>query len=407
MTLNFFSLHFDNIEVEQAIAQAMSFLNGDKQHYIVTPNPEIVVRAEHDHWFREALWNADMSLIDGFGLAQALRFLSGAKIYRNTGSDFILELFKSVGASKTFFFLGTRFGVGKRAAQIAGERFQTKVVGFAEPLPKLYSVDDEIKIMRSDEHQKIIDDIRESKPEILVVALGHNLQEKWMYQFLKDVPSVKLAIGVGGALDYLSGDIPRAPKWLRVIGGEWAWRLIVEPWRFKRIIDATIVFPYVVLRWCVRIRYMYRSSYVGCLINKEGKLLLVSRADHPTEWQFPQGGKEYGETAEQAILREMHEELGTDKLRIVWQSRPNVYRYDFTSLPGGDRAARYYGYRGQQQTIFFLQFLGDDNDIHLDASEHLSWQWVQPENVLNVLSFARRDMGKILLQEFHDHATKN
>jgi len=68
------------------------------------------------------------------------------------------------------------------------------------------------------------------------VALGHSKQEKWIVQNLPKL-KVKVAMGVGGAFDYFSGKVPRAPKWIRDLGFEWLFRLMIQPWRIKRQIS--------------------------------------------------------------------------------------------------------------------------------------------------------------------------
>ena len=83
---------------------------------------------------------------------------------------------------------------------------------------------------------------------LLFVALGMPKQEKWINENLKKMPSVRLAMGVGGAFDFMAGQVPRAPKFLRAIGLEWLWRFFCQPWRIKRIFKAVIIFPYLVIR---------------------------------------------------------------------------------------------------------------------------------------------------------------
>ena len=84
--------------------------------------------------------------------------------------------------------------------------------------------------------------------DILFVTLGAPYQEKFMVSNLKRMPSVKLAIGVGGAFDFISGRIRRASKIVRLVGLEWFWRLVICPWRIGRIFRAVIVFPWLVVR---------------------------------------------------------------------------------------------------------------------------------------------------------------
>jgi N-acetylglucosaminyldiphosphoundecaprenol N-acetyl-beta-D-mannosaminyltransferase len=81
--------------------------------------------------------------------------------------------------------------------------------------------------------------------DILFVAFGQGKQEKWIYNNLREVP-VKVMIGVGGAFDYLSGEVKRAPKWVRNLGFEWIYRLIYQPWRIKRF-GALVIFVFKVL----------------------------------------------------------------------------------------------------------------------------------------------------------------
>ena len=91
-------------------------------------------------------------------------------------------------------------------------------------------------------------EINQNNSKILFVALGMPKQEKWIHQNLKSMPSVKLAMGVGGSFDFISGRIRRAPRLIRSLGLEWAYRLFYQPWRIKRIFKAVIVFPWLVLK---------------------------------------------------------------------------------------------------------------------------------------------------------------
>ena len=88
----------------------------------------------------------------------------------------------------------------------------------------------------------MLERIRAFRPDILAVGFGHGKQEKWIADHLTTLP-VHIAMGVGGSFAFLSGRIPRAPKWMRLIGLEWVWRLVREPSRIGRIFRATVVFP--------------------------------------------------------------------------------------------------------------------------------------------------------------------
>jgi N-acetylglucosaminyldiphosphoundecaprenol N-acetyl-beta-D-mannosaminyltransferase len=72
-----------------------------------------------------------------------------------------------------------------------------------------------------------------TKPNLIFAAFGSPFQEKWFYQNRARLQGI-CCVGVGGAFDFLSGNIQRAPIWIRKIGLEWLYRLIREPWRWRR-----------------------------------------------------------------------------------------------------------------------------------------------------------------------------
>ena len=127
--------------------------------------------------------------------------------------------------NKSVFFLGG-FEVADKAAQKMQQKFPTlKIAGTLDGDPKNLN-----KICV------------QSNPDILLVAFGAPTQEFWIQKFAPQIPSLKLAIGVGGTFDFWAGKVRRAPKFLRTIGLEWLWRLFQEPIkRFGRIFRAVIV----------------------------------------------------------------------------------------------------------------------------------------------------------------------
>ncbi len=218
----------DNLSQEACLAKIDLWLKQDRQRYIVTPNPEFIVCAQKDNRFRRILNRADLSVCDGTGIFLASRFLRQPLGQRISGVD-LMELICALAEEQgiSVFLLGASAGVAQKAA---------------ENLKKDYPNLDIKHSSDESEMPKIF------RPTILFVALGAPKQEKWINHYLPLMPQVKLAIGVGGAFDYLSGRVKRAPATARRLGLEWLWRLISEPWRVKRIYQATIVFPWLVLR---------------------------------------------------------------------------------------------------------------------------------------------------------------
>ena len=105
----------------------------------------------------------------------------------------------------------------------------------------------------TDDDETIFETINNTQPQILFVAFGTPKQEQWIYENLKKLPSVKIAMGIGGAFDFISGHVKRAPIPFQKMGIEWLWRLFQEPRkRIPRIWNAVIVFPLKILGYKLR-----------------------------------------------------------------------------------------------------------------------------------------------------------
>src|SRR3989344_1730395 len=209
MRLYYFDIPIDDVSRAEALSKVELYLSDGRQHYITTPNPEMVMLSRKDSEFKTALQGADLSLIDGFGLMLGLWLLSGKKPNRLTGADFLESLLQKFGRQYSFFILGGENGVAESASSEAKKNYGVNLAGYYEPPRHTYNDAGRIEIIFQDTHHKIISQIKEAHPDILIVALGHNQQEKWMAAFLKDCPSAKDAIGVGGAIDYLGMSIRR------------------------------------------------------------------------------------------------------------------------------------------------------------------------------------------------------
>ena len=148
----------------------------------------------------------------------------------------------------------------------------------------------------------------------------------------------------------------------------------------------------------------YRRAVGIMLLNGQGEVFVARRIDMPTmaAWQMPQGGIDPGETPRQAALRELKEEIGTDKAEILGKSRTWL-KYDVPiELRGGIWGGRY---RGQQQKWFVMRFTGSDEDINI-ATEHPefdAWQWVAPERLPDLIVSFKRQLYLDILAEFHAH----
>lgn len=219
MKIEIFSIQFDNLDMDEVLEKVRGFLNDRSQHYIVLPYSEFVVRAQKNEGFRKILNQADLCLCESRGLYLVARILKKKLKQEINGIELIYNIVKnfkfSISNVKAFLF-----GAEGESITRAAEELGNNVVGFED---------------RHQNHDLVIKKVNLIGPEILLVGLGSPEQEKFIIENLSKMPSVKLAIGVGGAFDFISWQIKRAPKIMQKIGLEWLWRLILQPKRINRI----------------------------------------------------------------------------------------------------------------------------------------------------------------------------
>jgi len=192
-------------------------------HLVATLNPEFIMRARRDPEFGRVLESADLCLADGTGVVWAARRQGCDLSAPVTGVDLIPPL-AALCAKRGFrlFLLGAEPGVAAElAARLLAQHPELAVAAHAgSPDP---SADEEALAL-----------IRDHRTQVLLVAFGAPRQELWIDR-LKDRLGVAVGIGVGGAFDYLTGRVPRAPVWMRRTGLEWLYRLAYQPWRVRRM----------------------------------------------------------------------------------------------------------------------------------------------------------------------------
>ena len=145
----------------------------------------------------------------------------------------------------------------------------------------------------------------------------------------------------------------------------------------------------------------YRKGVGVVLLNDQGLVLAGRRADTPDAWQMPQGGIDKGESPAQAALRELKEEVGTDKARVLRETT-GWLRYDLP--PDIVRKVWRGRYRGQEQKWFALRFLGADGDIDLatHTREFDDWCWASPDDLAAGIVGFKRDLYRRVFEEFRD-----
>jgi len=221
------------ISLKKAVSQVEKWLKTSKQHQIVTPNPEQVVLAQKDLFFKKVLNQADLAIVDGIGLVWAIKAQTNnlnTKVERVSGVDLMVALCRLARRfGGRIFLLGGHEAAKKTAEKLSAgwpiENGRLKIQ--SHPGAK------NIKQESLSERQEIIKKINDFEPHLLFVAYGAPWQEIWIKDNLSNL-KVKVAMGVGGAFDYISGKVPRAPEFIRNLGLEWLFRLLSQPRRIKR-----------------------------------------------------------------------------------------------------------------------------------------------------------------------------
>ncbi len=260
-------INFDAVRYEDVLTAVEVYVKSHGKHMVVTPNPEMIVYAQKHEDFKKVLNSASLAVPDGIGILWASHYLSIPKaknrflgklkvigslfqvlfkmkaIYRVlparvTGVDL---LFKIVEESQKqgwrIYLLGAAPGI----AGIAIDRLSKKY-------PKAIFAGSFAGTPAETHEDELCERINLAEPDILFVAYGHPKQEEWIHRNLNKLKSTKVAIGVGGAIDFAAGKAKRAPKLLQKLGLEWFWRLITQPRRIRRIWNATFVFVRLIFR---------------------------------------------------------------------------------------------------------------------------------------------------------------
>lgn len=228
-------VRIDNLsraEIKEKISGILE--NDPEQKFVTTLNPEILLKAHRDENYRNILNGADLNICDGFGL-KLINFFKGKKIKaRFAGADLVDFLLE--GASEK----------NQRTLVIAAKNSLSAPQEIEKAIERKYP-----NLSAKSEYFSPSQDFFKNgiieQAEIVFVNFGAPGQERFIFENRAKFPSAKILIGVGGTFDFLTGKIHRAPRFLRVIGLEWLWRLIQEPKRLRRIINAVIIFPVLAL----------------------------------------------------------------------------------------------------------------------------------------------------------------
>jgi N-acetylglucosaminyldiphosphoundecaprenol N-acetyl-beta-D-mannosaminyltransferase len=231
-----FGVRIDNLPLEETINIIKNNILIKKKTIISNVNIHALNLTFEIPWFRYFLNGSDLVFCDGYGVLIGSYLLNQPIHYRYTPPDWINKLGKMCCENHfTLGLIGSKTGVAEKTESILIDKLPDLDVAFT--YHGYFN-----KTPGHPENEAVIELINQTKPDILLVGFGMPMQEKWLLENF-DRLDVKVALPVGAAFDYVSGNVRRAPKWMTDHGLEWLGRLIIEPRRlWKRYIIGNPLF---------------------------------------------------------------------------------------------------------------------------------------------------------------------
>ena len=235
--------YINNVTMPETIAAIEQMIEADKKSYVVAINVDVVMKIEEDSYLKKVVDNADMVLVDGKPLVWISKLHGKPLKAKISGSD-LVPLLCEVAAEKGYkiFIIGGKDGIAEQAKEKLENRLpKLKIVGTYAPPFGFEKNESEL--------DKINQMISEAHPDLLIACLGCPKQEKWIYENIEKY-NAKVSVCAGATVDFLAGNVKRAPRWMSDHGLEWFYRFTQEPKRmFKRyFVDDTkivkLIFKY-------------------------------------------------------------------------------------------------------------------------------------------------------------------
>lgn len=235
--------YINNVTMPETIAAIEQMIEADKKSYVVAINVDVVMKIEEDSYLKKVVDNADMVLVDGKPLVWISKLHGKPLKAKISGSD-LVPLLCEVSAEKGYkiFIIGGKDGIAEQAKEKLENRLpKIKIVGTYAPPFGFEKNESEL--------EKINQMISEAHPDLLIACFGCPKQEKWIYENIEKY-NAKVSVCAGATVDFLAGNVKRAPRWMSDHGLEWFYRFTQEPKRmFKRyFVDDTkivkLIFKY-------------------------------------------------------------------------------------------------------------------------------------------------------------------
>ncbi|AQQ08949.1 Putative N-acetylmannosaminyltransferase [Sedimentisphaera cyanobacteriorum] len=239
-TVTLLDVTFNNCTMNEALGFIQNGVENSNKGMYFFINPDCLNKTFTDKYYFDILRSADYVFPDGVGINIGSK-MTGQTLKQNVNGTDMFPLLCSMCQQRGYsmYFLGAKPGIAARMVSILREEYTSlKIAGYRDGY-----------FQKDGETESVIEAVNKTGAQVLLVAFGVPVQEKWIYENRSRL-SPPVVMGVGGLFDFYSGNIRRAPGWLRDLGGEWIYRLIQEPGRmWRRYILGNPVFLHRVRKW--------------------------------------------------------------------------------------------------------------------------------------------------------------
>ncbi|WP_442602587.1 WecB/TagA/CpsF family glycosyltransferase [Paenibacillus sp. KN14-4R] len=223
--VSLYGIPVSRMNMKETVSYLKHVIDSRTPHQVITANPIMLMEALNNPDYHNMMSKADLIVPDGAGVVWAANHVGQPVQERVAGFDLVQELMRAgeVKRWKVYLVGATTEVIEAAAAKLQRDFPTIRIVGVRNGY------------FGSDEDAQVIADIRVQDPDILLVGRSAASQEPWIAQHKAEL-GVPVVIGVGGSFDVLSGKLKRAPKLFQKLRLEWFYRLLQEPWRYKRML---------------------------------------------------------------------------------------------------------------------------------------------------------------------------
>lgn len=250
-TSNILGIDIDQIDQQKLFSEILFLIKQQGKFIVGSANIHTLNLGYRYTWFRNFYKNAAIVTCDGFGVKLSSEFLGQKKLQRITHADWFPGFCSECALNGiSIYFLGGNKGV----AALAANKLKMQIPGL-----QIVGTHNGFFIKEKDhpENYQVLGEIGHLKPDILVVGFGAPLQENWIIDNWDEL-ECKVIMPVGAMLDYLSGNVRRAPHWMTDHGLEWLGRMIIEPRRlWKRYLIGNPIFYFHILKQKIGLLHLF------------------------------------------------------------------------------------------------------------------------------------------------------